>query len=199
MADVAVGAAGEVTAVMAEVHGGEADRDEQAMQRAGGRSTRSSLVVNSLLLLVLLAGVAFAGIQAKTWRDDRRADTDRREAVAAAKQVTLALSEINFKTADSQISAISNLTTGELRQTIVKNAKAQAAIAQEFKVTSTATVDAAGVVSQKPASILVAVAVSSHVRSSQSQAAQPHWFRVDVLVDKQSDGRWLASKVEFVQ
>lgn len=165
---------------------------------AASPNRRERLVVGALLL-ALIAGVVFAVLQARTWKDNRTADRDRTHAIATAKKVTLALSQINFKTANKDISGILDLTTGPLRKTVLKNGKMQSQIAKQYKVKSTAKVEQAGMVKQAPNSAVVAVAVSSHVRNAKSKSATAHWFRVKVSVEKQSNGRWLASNVEFVQ
>lgn len=157
----------------------------------------SALRVALLLILALTSG--FAVMQTRSWLEHRAAAQDRRDAVAVAEKVTVALSDINFKTADTDIASIVDLTTGALRATILKNAKTQSAISRQYRVRSVAKVDEAGVVKQSDTSALVAVAVSSRVWSSQGREAQPHWFRVTVLVEKEPDGRWAASNVEFVQ
>lgn len=165
---------------------------------AASPSRRDRTVV-AVLLVALVAGVVFAVAQARTWKDNRTADRDRTHAIATARKVTLALSDMNFKTANKDISGILDLTTGPLRKTVLKNGKMQSQIAKQYKVKSTAKVEQAGMVRQAPNSAVVAVAVSSHVRNAKSKSATAHWFRVKVSVEKQSNGRWLASNVEFVQ
>ena len=152
----------------------------------------------TLLIVLILAAAAFAISQGREWQDQRGAASDRSEAVSVAKKVAVELSTTNFETVDADLDAVLKLATGEFETTVRGNKSAQSALVKQYKVRSATEIDESGVVSQSADTVKVALALTSQIKNSRSDDIQTQLYRMVVQVQKQSDGLWLASNVEFV-
>ncbi|KRA31087.1 hypothetical protein ASD81_16510 [Nocardioides sp. Root614] len=153
----------------------------------------------AVLAILLLAGVVASVTLGNEWRDDRERSKSRTAAVSAARDVAVALATINFKTAADDIARVSDLATGAFAEEVATNLDGQTQMVKKFKVVSTGKVIEAGVVSEKGGLTTVAVAVASTVKNSKTGKGEERWYRMTIEMKPQDDGRWLASKVEFVQ
>ena len=150
-------------------------------------------------MIALVAGIAFAAIQGKDGWENRSQDSERKDALSAARKVAVTISASDYQRIDEDLAAVLKLATGDFAATVRANQASQTELVKTYKVQSTAKVEEIGVVSQDDRKVVVVVAVSSLIKNSRNPAGQEQWYRMVIDLEQQKDDDWLASNVEFVQ
>lgn len=174
--------------------------DEAEAEPPAGR-TWSRLAVRSAFLLCALsiAALVVGGIYGGKWLNDAQRDNDRVAALAAARQVAVNMATINFATGRQDIQRILDSGTGDFANQFKANVDSYLDVVGQAQVVSTGSVVESGVSSLDGDNAKVTVALTSKVKNKDNPAGEDRWYRMSVELQRQTDGRWLASRVEFVQ
>jgi Mce-associated membrane protein len=176
--------------------GPDADADaEPAGTAPPGR--RRALV--ALLVVLLAAALAGAGVQGHRWYVDRATDQARREAVAAARQAAVNFVSVSAASVDRDLSRITAGATGDFKDEFTRGQAQVRAAVVENKVQSQGTVLRAGLVSGDRRHAVVLVAVDATVRNVKAPDGRPSHYRIQLdLVRDRDSGDWLVTKLQFV-
>jgi Mce-associated membrane protein len=159
-----------------------------------GRRRAAGLAVLAVAVLALLVTVAVpAGRVLGAWRTG----ADRSAAVQAARQETLNLTTISFRTADRDIQRMLDGATGTFRTQFDQRAKPFLDTVREAKVESTGSISEAGVESAAGDTVTVLVAATAQVSNTAGPAGSPRDYRLRLVVRHEA-GRWLVADVNFV-
>jgi Mce-associated membrane protein len=168
---------------------------ERETGRPGAR--RARLLVAALVMA--LAGVlAAAGILGQRWYADRQLDAAHRQAVAAARQVTLNFVSINASTVDGDLARIATGATGEFKDEFTRGMAQVRAAVVENNVESRGSVLRAGLVSGDLDSAVVLVAIDATVKNVRAPEGRLSHYRIQVDMAKVKSGGWLVSRLQFV-
>lgn len=172
---------------MASLDPGDAGVPESSGATRGQRRTAVIMVI--ALVAAVAGGVAAAG--------PASADRERKEAVAAARQVAINLTSMKADTADADLQRLLDSATGEFRSEFADRQQPFVEIVKRAEVDTTGEAVAAGLDNLEGDRARVLVAVHSTVRNSAAAEGEPREYRLGITLD-QVDGRWLASKVDFI-
>ncbi|WP_050803522.1 MULTISPECIES: hypothetical protein [Protofrankia] len=173
--------------------------DTGARAPAAHRWGRRTTVAGGLLAAAAVTLTVLTVLWAGTWRADQARTHDRAAALQAARQSAVNLTTINFATADQDIQRILASGTGEFADQFATNIDSYKDLVRQGKVITTGEVKETGLVSLDRNTAKVAVALSSTVKNDQTPDGEERFYRMLIEVHRQSDGHWLASRVEFVQ
>ncbi|MDQ4119015.1 MAG: hypothetical protein M3235_18950 [Actinomycetota bacterium] len=164
---------------------------ESAGATPGQRRVGWLLVVALVIALAaaIAGGVAVAGAAGT--------DRDRNEAVAAARQVAVNLTSMKADTADADLHRLLDSATGEFRTEFAQRQQPFVEIVRRARVETTGEAISAGLDHLEGDRARVLVAVHSTVRNSAAAAGEPRDYRLGITLER-VDGRWLASKVDFI-
>lgn len=146
------------------------------------------------VLVLLLASAVSTGWM---WLAGRSAEADRSAAVEAASSASVALTSINFGTADQDIKRVIDAGTGEFGDLFRQNLDPYVQMVRDSKVTSRGEVASAAVSRSDAGSAQVLVAMRSSVQNASSPQEQQRLYRMKLDMVKEGD-RWLVSKLEFI-
>ncbi len=175
------------------------DTDAATQAPAVNRWNRWTALAGGLLAAGLVTLAVLILLASGTWRDNHARADDRAAATAAARQAAVNLTMINFATADADIQRILASGTGEFADQFTTNLDSYKDLVKQGKVVTTGEVKEAGLVSLDGKTAKVSVALSSTVKNDQTPDGEERAYRMLIEVHRQADGRWLASRVEFVQ
>lgn len=150
-----------------------------------------------IVLAVLVLLLASAGSTGWMWLAGRSAEADRSAAVEAAGSASVALTSINFGTADQDIERVIDAGTGEFGDLFRQNLDPYVQMVRDSKVTSRGEVASAAVSRSDARSAQVLVAMRSSVQNASSPQEQQRLYRMKLDMVKEDD-RWLVSKLEFI-
>lgn len=154
--------------------------------------------VRTWFVLAVLV-VAFAALVGSgwVWFAGRSVEAERSAALAAARDAAVALTSIDFNSADRDIDRVVGSGTGEFGQLFEKNLGSYVKMVRDSKVTSTGEVAAASLSEFDDGTAQTLLAVRSEVKNSSSPQGQQRQYRMKLDMVKEGD-RWLVSKLEFV-
>lgn len=150
-----------------------------------------ALAVAVLALLVVAAMPA--GRLFGAWRTG----SDRSAAVQAARQETLNLTTVSFRTADRDIQRMLDGATGAFREQFDQRAKPFLDTVRQARVESTGSIAESGVESTGDNTVTVLVAATAQVSNTAGPGATPRDYRLRLVVRHEA-GRWLVADVSFV-
>lgn len=122
---------------------------------------------------------------------------ERAEFVAAARQVVVTLMSIDFNNPQEDVRRIVDNSSDPFRKEFQDTSDEFIRMAQDAKVITKATANAAAVESMTQDSAIVLVAVASTVTNAEGSQEEPRNWRVSVDLKREGD-RITMSKVEFV-
>jgi Mce-associated membrane protein len=163
--------------------------------RAGARRWR---IATWVLVPLLLAAVAAAGVSARQWYDQRQLDAARQQALAAARQDVVDFVSISAATIDRDLKRIVDNATGGFKDEFTQDMPQVRAAVVENKVVSQGTALRAAVVSASRSTAVVLVAVDATVRNTDAPDGRLSHYRIEVTLAPDSAGRWLVSNLQFV-
>lgn len=177
--------------------------DETAAEKRGRwrrpRLRRPGWKTVAVALAVLCTAALLAASGYMTWQH-RQAVNDEQQAaeyVAAGRQGIVTLMSLNFEKAQEDVQRIVDNSTGQFREDFQAQAEDFVKIAQEAKVVTDATVNAAAVYSMTDDSAVVLVAATSRVTNNSGARDQSRSFRLSVDLQREGD-QIKMSRVEFV-
>jgi Mce-associated membrane protein len=172
--------------------------EPEAAARPRRRLARPALST-VLLVLVMCAALAGAGVFGNRWYDDRTLDRAHQQALAAAKQTTVNFVSVSASSVDRDLQRIVDGATGDFQDEFTRGRAQVRAAVVENKVESRGTVLRAALVSGDRSTAVVLVAIDATVRNAKSPDGRVSHYRiqVDVAHDRTS-GRWLVSRLQFV-
>ncbi|MGW4297706.1 hypothetical protein ACWEH1_32425 [Micromonospora chersina] len=160
---------------------------------------RRTRALTALLVVLLAAALAGAGVQGHRWYVDRATDQARRAAVAAARQAAVNFVSVSAASVDRDLSRITAGATGDFKDEFTRGQAQVRAAVVENKVQSQGTVLRAGIVSGDRRRAVVLVAVDATVRNVKAPDGRPSHYRIQLdLVRDRDSGDWLVTKLQFV-
>ncbi|MET8837564.1 hypothetical protein ABZV78_27125 [Micromonospora sp. NPDC004540] len=173
--------------------------EPDAAEPTGTAPPRRARVLTALLVVLLAAALAGAGVQGHRWYVDRATDQARREAVAAARQAAVNFVSVSAASVDRDLSRITAGATGDFKDEFSRGQAQVRAAVVENKVQSQGTVLRAGLVSGDRRRAVVLVAVDATVRNVKAPDGRPSHYRIQLdLVRDRDSGDWLVTKLQFV-
>jgi Mce-associated membrane protein len=171
-------------------------RPVRSRHRASVRPGRRRLFVWAAAVLIVCALMA-AAVQGWQWDQQRRLDTARQQALAAARQTTVNFVTINAATVDRDLQRVADGATGDFKDEFTRSMPQVRAAVVENKVDSQGTVLRAAVVSADRSSAVVLVAVDATVRNVNAPDGRVAHYRIRVNLAMVGNA-WLVSTLEFV-
>ncbi|SCE66654.1 Mce-associated membrane protein [Micromonospora chaiyaphumensis] len=166
---------------------------------AGTAPSRRRRALVALLVVLLAAALAGAGVQGHRWYVDRATDQARREAVAAARQAAVNFVSVSAASVDRDLSRITAGATGDFKDEFTRGQAQVRTAVVENKVQSQGTVLRAGLVSGDRRRAVVLVAVDATVRNVKAPDGRPSHYRIQLdLVRDRDSGDWLVTRLQFV-
>ncbi len=181
----------------------ETDTDASP-ETAGGRTSTPGTpgrgrTLTALLVVLLAAALAGAGLHGHRWYVDRATDRAHREAVAAARQAAVNFVSVSAASVDRDLQRVTAGATGDFKDEFTRGQAQVRAAVVENKVQSQGGVLRAGLVSGDRRHAVVLVAVDATVRNAKAPDGRPSHYRIQLdLVRDGDSGEWLVSKLQFV-
>ncbi|PWU61526.1 hypothetical protein DLE60_05165 [Micromonospora globispora] len=174
---------------------GTTGRARDAVTGTPGR--RRALV--GLLVVVLAAALAAAGVYGHRWYVDRATEDARQAALAAAKQASVNFVSVSAASVDRDLQRIATGATGDFKEEFTRGQAQVRTAVVENKVESHGTVLRAGLVSGDRRRAVVLVAVDATVKNVKAPDGRPSHYRIQVdMVRDRDSGDWLVAKLQFV-
>lgn len=155
--------------------------------------------LTALLVVLLAAALAGAGVYGHRWYVDRATDQAHRQAVAAARQAAVNFVSISAASVDRDLQRVTAGATGDFKDEFARGQKQVRAAVVENKVQSQGSVLRAALVSGDRRHAVVLVAVDATVKNVKAPDGRPSHYRIQLdLVRDGDSGQWLVSKLQFV-
>ncbi|ULE31796.1 hypothetical protein [Mycobacterium sp. IDR2000157661] len=177
----------------------EADTAEPAIKRRRLRIPRIrwSLIAAVVAILCISALITLSVLTVLNHRQQVREQQRTAEYVAAARQSVVTLMSLDFNNAKEDVQRIIDNSAGQFKQDFQDQAEDFAKVAQESKVVTEVTVNAAAVKSMTDTGATALVSATSRVTNSAGAKQEPRAWRL--LVELVHEGEQIKmSKVEFV-
>ncbi|MFG3601467.1 hypothetical protein [Micromonospora chersina] len=181
--------------------GAKAETDARTTAGTGAVPATSSRgwMLPALLVVLLVAALAGAGVYGHRWYVDRATDQARREAVAAARQAAVNFVSVSAASVDRDLQRITAGATGDFKDEFTRGQTQVRKAVVENKVQSQGSVLRAGLVSGDRRRAVVLVAVDATVKNVKAPDGRPSHYRIQLdLVRDRDSGDWLVSKLQFV-
>ncbi|RKF23959.1 hypothetical protein D7I43_28550 [Micromonospora globbae] len=166
-------------------------------RRGAGSGRRRALA--GLLLVLLAATLAAAGVYGHRWYSARATEQSRQGALAAAKQASVNFVSVSAASVDRDLQRITAGATGEFKEEFTRGQAQVRTAVVENKVESQGTVLRAGLVSGDRRRAVVLVAVDATVKNVKAPQGRPSHYRIQLdMVRDRDSGDWLVAKLQFV-
>jgi Mce-associated membrane protein len=165
-------------------------------KRITARPARRRLTVWAAIVVIVCALTATA-VQGWQWDQQRRLETARQQALAAARQTTVNFVTISAASVDRDLRRVADGATGDFKDEFTRSMPQVRAAVVENKVDSQGTVLRAAVVSADRTNAVVLVAVDATVRNVNAPDGRLAHYRIRVNLALVEDA-WLVSTLEFV-
>ncbi|MFC3501628.1 hypothetical protein ACFOOK_11755 [Micromonospora krabiensis] len=179
---------------------GEEDGVADGGRRAGepaGPGRRRALA--GLLVVLLAAALAGAGVYGHRWYVDRATEQARQAALAAGKQASVNFVSVSAASVDRDLQRITTGATGDFKEEFTRGQAQVRTAVVENKVDSQGSVLRAGLVSGDRRRAVVLVAVDATVKNVKAPEGRPSHYRIQLdLVRDEGSGDWLVAKLQFV-
>ncbi|GAA4548479.1 hypothetical protein [Pseudonocardia xishanensis] len=184
----------EPTTVITDGPAGDEDAADSSASEPHRPTSRRARWIVLLVLLALLLGLVASGL---LYLSDRSREASRAEALDAARSAAVALTSMNFDSADADVQRVIDAGTGEFGDLFRQNLDSYIGMVRESKVDSTGEVTGAALIESGSSTAEALVAVRSMVDNSSSPEAEPRLYRMRLEMMKEDD-RWLVNKLDFV-
>ena len=173
------------------------DRPGPAVPPTGDhRPPRWPYVVANVLAVLLLAGVAAAGVLFVRVQDANAASAARREAVAAARSHAQAILSYDYRTLDADFARAGKALTGTFKKDYARTTSTVVrSSAGQYHVVVKADVTAASVVQASAHRAVVLLYVDQTTTSTRLEGPKVDLNRVRMTLVEQN-GKWLVSAVD---
>lgn len=169
-------------------------------QRWFQRLTRPSrsAIMRAAAVLIAIAALTASGLV--LWQHHKVVSERQRaeEFAAAAREVVMALTSLDFARAKEDVQRVLDNATGAFKAEFQKRADDFGKIVEDSKVVARGNVYATAIESMTRDSAVVLVAATSEVTGSDGAKDKPRAWRLEVTITREGD-RLKMSKVEFVQ
>jgi Mce-associated membrane protein len=147
--------------------------------------------------VVIVCALAAAAVQGWQWDQQRRLETARQQALAAARQTTVNFVTISAATVDRDLQRVADGATGDFKDEFTRSMPQVRSAVVENKVDSQGSVLRAAVVSADRSSAVVLVAVDATVRNVNAPDGRLAHYRIRVNLATVGSA-WRVSTLEFV-
>lgn len=157
-------------------------------------SRRTVGVGAAVLLLALLAG---ALLQARTWNDHRQQSAARADAVATAERVAVGMTSLSGGASKAALARFGQDLTETLRRQLLGPSGQLSTMLRTAKVTSQGKALEAGLVAMDARSARVVVGVDASVTNASAPQGEVRRYRMLITLQR-AGGTWRADTVELV-
>jgi Mce-associated membrane protein len=172
----------------------EAFEEDDAPQERGGRRRRS--LFTAVMGVLLVAGLVAVAVLGWQYREGRRADDARGEALAVARKAAPVVLSYDYKHLDRDFARARGHLTGKFRDEYRKTtATVVAPTAEKYRGVVKATVATASVVSASPDQVMTLLFVNQVTQSTQVSGSRVDLNRVRMTMTRTSQG-WKVSAVD---
>lgn len=178
---------------MTAVLGREAADQEATPTAERRRAPRARLVIG----LALVAALVLAGVLGRQTLEQRRQTKDRTAALAAAKQIAVNFSTLDYRTFARDTARVTAGATGTFRSEFAAQAAQIEKVVVADKSVSTGQVTQAALVSSSDTAARVLLALDASVTNTGATTPTARHYRVQLDLTK-VHGRWLANQLQFV-
>lgn len=169
------------------------EEDDAPQERSGRRRRRLLTAVMGVLLLAGLVAVAVLGWQ---YREGRRADDARGEALSAARKAAPVVLSYDYRHLDRDFTRARGHLTGKFRDEYRKTTTTVVGpTAEKYHGVVKATAATASVVSASPDRVMVLLFVNQVTQSTQVSGSRVDLNRVRMTMSRTSEG-WKVSAVD---
>jgi Mce-associated membrane protein len=148
-------------------------------------------------IVVIVGALTAAAVQGWQWEQQRRLETARQQALAAARQTTVNFVTISAASVDRDLQRVADGATGDFKAEFTRSMPQVRAAVVENKVDSQGTVLRAAIISADRSSAVVLVAVDATVRNVNAPGGRLAHYRIRVNLALVGSA-WLVSTLEFV-
>lgn len=150
-----------------------------------------------MLGLALVAALVLGVVLGRQALDQRAETRNRAEALAAARQIAVNFSTLDYRTFDRDTARVSAEATGTFRSDFAAQAAQIKQVVVANKSVSTGEVGQAALVSASSHAARVLLALDATVTNTSSTTPTARHYRVQLDLTKVG-GRWLATQLQFV-
>jgi Mce-associated membrane protein len=147
--------------------------------------------------LALVAALVVAVVLGHQALDQRAVAQNRSDAMAAARQIAVNFSTLDYRTFDRDTARVTAAATGAFRTDFAAQAAQIKQVVVANKSVSTGTVGQAALVSASDKTARVLLALDASVTNTSTSGPTARHYRVQLDLTK-VDGHWLASQLQFV-
>jgi Mce-associated membrane protein len=159
---------------------------------------RRNLPSGRLVLgLALVAALVIAGVLGRQALDQRAQARDRTEALAAARQIAVNFSTLDYRSFDRDTARVTAAATGTFRSDFAAQAAQIKQVVIANKSVSSGQVGSAALVSASSHRARVLLALDASVTNTSSTTPVARHYRVQLDLTKVG-GQWRASQLQFV-
>lgn len=155
------------------------------------------LVVPAVLAALLLVALAVGGVQLWRGRDLSDPSAARDQAIAAASQLAVNFTTLDYRTFDRDSQRVLDGSTGTFRKEFVGGKDQMKSLVTQNQAVTKGKVLDVGLVSLDGDSARAIVVVDAEVTNSATTTPAARHYRVQLDLDR-SGSRWLASQLQFV-
>lgn len=149
------------------------------------------------LALALVAALVLAVVLGHQALDQRAVAQNRSDAMAAARQIAVNFSTLDYRTFDRDTARVTAAATGAFRTDFAAQAAQIKQVVVANKSVSTGTVGQTALVSASDKTARVLLALDASVTNTSTSGPTARHYRVQLDLTK-VDGHWLASQLQFV-
>ncbi|GAB3595838.1 hypothetical protein GCM10027446_21780 [Angustibacter peucedani] len=149
------------------------------------------------LALLVVAGLVAGVLLGRQVLDQRRSDAAGEDAVAAATQLGVNFTTLDYRTFDRDAQRVLTGSTGSFKTEFSAQSAELKKLVTTNKAVSKGKVVTAGLVSHDADSARVLLVVDADVTNASATTPVPRHYRVQVDLDRSGE-QWLASQLQFV-
>jgi Mce-associated membrane protein len=161
------------------------------------RVRRAWRIVDVALVALVLAALVAVGLSARGVLTDRADEAARADALAAARQLAVSFTSLDYRTYDQGARRLTESAAGQLRQQLTDSTGALRKAMTTNRSVSHGTVLDAAVVDGDRDSARVLLVVDADVTNTSTTTPTARHYRIQLDLTRQGD-RWLGTNLTFV-
>lgn len=166
--------------------------EEPATTPAGGSPYRRLLVpALALVLLAAVAGAVWTGLEV---REERNADQQARDALAAGREAAVAFTSYHHRRIEEDLDRVSAISTGEFREEFTAALGALTGAIRKAEGVSEGEVTHLGIVRQSGEAAVLIAAVDAMVTNKETERPTLRRYRLQITLTLDDDA-WLISDI----